>query len=70
MSCKKSAKAVLINKSAWAKNLTNFSDSLKKRQKLFKYIVNSLESLCKLPKELAIVGRYLALAEGKKSREV
>ena len=70
MSFKKSAKAVSINQRTWTKNLTTFSHSLKKRRHKFKYIVDSLESLCKLPKEVAIVGRYLALAETEKSRKL
>lgn len=70
MTSKKSAESVLRNKIVWSKNLTSFSKSLKKRQKMFKYIGDPLESLCKLPKEMTIVGRYLALAEGQKSSEV
>lgn len=70
MTSKKSAESVLRNKFAWSKNLTSFSKSLRKRQKMFKYIGNPLESLCKLPKVVTIVGRYLALAEGQKSSEI
>ena len=67
MTSKKSAESVLRNKIVWSKNLTSFSKSLKKRQKMFKYIGDTLENLCKLPKEVTIVGHYLELAEGQKS---
>ncbi len=70
MSFRKSAKAVSANQRKWTRNLTPFSQSFKKRQHKFKSIVNSLEGLCKLPKEVVIVGRYLALANSEKSRKV
>lgn len=66
---KNSANSVSCNSIVWTKNLVIFKNSIKKRQSLFKYIVDSIEHMSKMPKEVVIVGRYLALAEFVKSRE-
>jgi hypothetical protein len=52
----------------WTRNLTSFQQSFKKRSQDFKSMAHSLESLCKMPNEAKVIGRYLALAEGEKSR--
>ena len=68
MSFKKSSSDVAINKDTWTKNLTRFNQSLRTRSSKFKRMPLSLESLCKMPQEAAVVGRYLTLAEKEKSK--
>jgi hypothetical protein len=45
-----------------------FSTVIQKRSQEFKSMAHSLESLCKMPNTAKVIGRFLPLAEGKKSR--
>ena len=60
--------AVGKNKDKWSSNLTKLQNSTKKRGKIG-IEVKPLDSLCRMPKEWMIIGRYLGLAEKEKSRK-
>jgi hypothetical protein len=68
MAFKKSSLDVSTNKNIWTGNLTQFNDSVRTRSNQFKRTSQSLENLCKMPKEAVVVGRYLCLGEIEKSR--
>lgn len=67
MSFKQSENSVTKNAKIWVKNLVPFEKSKTKRRKI-PNIENSISELCKIPKQIIIIGRFNALAKEEKIR--
>lgn len=69
MSSRNSASAVLKNSVVWENNLTHFERSTTKRREIIN-IEKNLNEMCRIQKQIVIIGRYNALAKTERNRKI
>lgn len=69
MSFRKSASAVSKNSLKWENNLTHFERSKIKRREIVN-IDKNLNEMCRIPKQVVIIGRYNALATIERNKNM